>query len=407
MPGRGLESFPLLRGAMSGDDGGRPIGRVAATLVGRIASADSLGDRVALARRVPVRTLREAVGAARAAGSAWPGDLALPVGDVGPAGGLDETDDLADRSVVRIPVPAPVLAALDEAVDRYRCLEGGEATVTSFVEALVGEAGAAGLPPDADGTPMKRSPDPAVIEAALARSTGHWRHLPSSSPASWSLALAGVSLARLRELERAAGTGAAADLDGQIRALIRLEDELHNRLAGVLADMAERGAWPRLLFAGVGHYAEERLGLSRTTAEDRVRALRSLRRFPLLRAACQEGRVGFEATLLVLRILGRGPVPAGVERAWVAQAEESTVKRLRDEARVLGRQGSGRAPQHAIPLDAAAWHDSLPARPGDGARPAAPLRDGGGRTPRPGRFPSAPGVFRRGRGSWPSWRISS
>jgi hypothetical protein len=402
--GAALQTLPLLADSLTGDDGGRPIGRVAALLVARIASSESLPAWVALARRVPIRALRESVRAARAAGSDSPAqarssdsegtptdDPARPgAGSGTPAASSmspldDALDDLSDRTLVSLPVPSPLLAAFDEAVDLYRCVEGREATVTSFVEALVGEACSAGLPPDADCRPMKISPDAAVVETALARSTDNWSHLPATSPASWSLALAGVSLARLLEVERVAGTGGPAEIDGQIRALIALEDDLHDRLARVLADMAERGAWPRLRFAGVGHYAEERLGVSRTTAEDRVRAVRSLRQFPHLRAACEAGRVGFQACLLVLRILGRGPVPADLERAWVARAEEATVKRLRDEARALARtraeraaaqaapatgeaasqpSPAGAASTHPSPLSDAAWHASLRREPG-------------------------------------------
>jgi hypothetical protein len=383
--GAALQSLPLLADALTGADGRRPIGRVAALLIARIASADSLAAWLALARRVPIRALRDSVRAARAAGSDRPADEpeAAPTGDTERSAASsdlptsssenlpdDGSDDLSDRSLVSLPVPAPLLAAFDEVVDLYRCVEGREASVTSFVEALVGEACSAGLPPDADSRPMKVSPDPAVVETALARSTDNWSHLPASSPASWSLALAGLSLARLREVESVAGTGGAAELDGQIRALNALEDDLHNRLAKVLADMAERGAWPRLRFAGIGHYAEERLGVSRSSAEDRVRAVRSLRQFPHLRAACEAGRVGFEATLLILRILGRGPVPADLERAWVARAEEATVKRLRDEARALARTRAESAaevvaePAHPSPLTDAAWHASLRREPG-------------------------------------------
>ena len=409
--GGALDALPRLSDALTGDDGGRPLGRVAALLIARAASADFLDAWLALARRVPIRSLRESVRAARVAGSDRPPDGMAPAADnpepasappvpasVGPepasvglepasgpsepasahpepasvaaAGPLDdECDDLSDRALVSMPAPAPLLAAFDEALDLYRCVEGRDASVTSFVEALVGEACAAGHPPDADIRPMKPAPDPAAVETALARSTDNWSHLPATSPASWSLALAGVSLARLRDVERVAGTGGAAELDAQICALIALEEDLHDRLARVLADMAERGAWPRLRFAGVGHYAEERLGVSRTSAEDRVRAVRSMRQFPHLRAACEAGRIGFEATLLILRILGRGPVPADLERAWVARAEEATVKRLRDEARALARTRSERAAGqaaalHPSPLDDAAWHASLRRDPG-------------------------------------------
>lgn len=364
--GRALESLPLLGDALTGEDGRRPIGRVATLLVSRVASEDSLGAWIELARTVSVRDLRGAVRAARAAGSEWPGGNE-PGEETEPRAASSGTaldEAFSDRSLVRIPVPAPLLAAFDETVDLFRSVEGTEATVTSFVEALVGEAFAGADPPDAEKSPMHVSPDPAVVEAALARSTDNWRDLPGSSPASWSFALAGLSLARLQEVEQAAGSGGPADLDGQIRALIALEDDLQSRLGRVLADMAERGAWPRLRFAGVGHYAEERLGVSRTSAEDRVRAARSLRPFPVIRAAYEEGRIGLEATLLITRILGRGPVDAVVERAWLLRAAEATVKRLRDEARALGRGGSGRAPERPFPLDDPDWHASLRREPG-------------------------------------------
>src|SRR5882672_9149402 len=62
--GAAIHSLPRLAEALTGDDGGRPIGRVATLLVARIASVDSLAAWVSLARRVPIRALREAVRAA-------------------------------------------------------------------------------------------------------------------------------------------------------------------------------------------------------------------------------------------------------------------------------------------------------------------------------------------------------
>ncbi len=290
----------------------------------------------------------------------------------------EEDDDLANRALVRILAPAPVIAAFDEAVDLYRAVEGTEATITSFVEALVADALAGGHPLDIDQVPLKRGPDRALAESALARSTGNWRHLPASSTASWALALAGTSLARLEEVAREAGTGGPADLDRQIRTLISLEEEMECRLGRLLAEMGERGAWSRLRFDGVGHYAEERLGISRTSGEDRVRAARALCRFPLLREAYESGRIGLDAALLIVRILGAGPADPAVEGAWVARAEEATVKRLRDEARALGRRAVGlralgreplaqeadRPPSPSRPLDDAEWHASLRRGPG-------------------------------------------
>jgi hypothetical protein len=381
--GGALTSLPALAEALTGEDGGSALGRVAATLIGRAATPDSLPEWVALARSVSVRELRDAIRRARSADvpsadpraanacsadshvAPEPDDASAP--DYAPA-----PDDAPDRSLVRFLVPAPVRAAFDEAVDLYRAVEGGEATVTSFVEALVAEALTGPHPPDADCAPMKRGPDASLVETALARSTENWRHLPATSEASWALALAGVGLARFETLARQAGTGGPADLDGQLRALLALEDDLQARLGRLLAEMGERGAWARLRFADVGHYAEQRLGLSRTAAEDRARAARDLRRLPLLRRAYESGRVGLEVTRLVARILGPGPVDAPTERAWVDRAEEATVKRLRDEARALGRYSVRAAPArpttHAEPL--AARPAAAPPAP---AQPAAAL----------------------------------
>src|SRR5206468_5645399 len=118
-----------------------------------------------------------------------------------------------------------VVAAFDEAIDLYRAVEGADATVSSFVEALVAEASAGGAPaafdeasdvpsetrcgptsgePSAGGAPYAGSAPPIgnppptpIIETALARSTDRWRHLPRSTDASWGLALGHSTLARL------------------------------------------------------------------------------------------------------------------------------------------------------------------------------------------------------------------
>src|SRR5204863_3986334 len=116
-----------------------------------------------------IRELQEAVRQARDAGSAWPPGTQAPTTDPAPAGmpgaelgGADAPDDdPADRSLVRIPVPAPLVAAFDEAVDLYRAVEGAQASVTSFIEALVAEslAGATVAPESPADSPLPEPPD--------------------------------------------------------------------------------------------------------------------------------------------------------------------------------------------------------------------------------------------------------
>lgn len=382
--GDALTRLPALSAALTGSDGGRPLGRVAALLIARIATPDSLTEWIATARALSIRALRDAVRATREAGrihdaASDPAAADFSAEDSPSA----DPDDVAGRILVRVSVPAPVLAAFDEAVDLYRAVEGGEASVTSFVEALVAESAATGdspadpdtpahpgahsghvarpaahrsaLPAGADARVLQSGPATAALERALATSTRNWAHLPDHVEASWALSLAGVTLARFNALaadadadaavpadgrNAPAGRDAAADLDRRLRALVAIEDELESRLGALLADLADRRAWPRLRFAGVGHYGEERLGLSRSAAEDRARLARDLRRLPHLRAACAAGRVSRDAAALVARILRDAPAAStrsAAELAWVARASESTVKRMRDEARALGR----------------------------------------------------------------------
>ena len=190
------------------------------------------------------------------------------------------------------------------------------------------------------------------------------------------MARARASLERLETIEKTAGTGGPAQLDAQIRHLVSLENDLEVDLGRVLAGMCEARAWPRLRFAGVGHYAEERLRLSRTAAEDRLRAARGLRCLPILRRAYENGCVGLEAALTAARALGYGPVPPEVERAWVDHAGVATVKRLRDEALALRRSSPGRAVgtghldqcRAVTPLDDEQWHAALRRDPGTARR---------------------------------------
>ncbi len=415
--GEALERLPGLASALTGEDGGQPIGRVAALVVARIATVESPAPWIALARTVTVRDLKDAVRQARQAGAAHPPGVAHPPGAPHPRGpahppagppssraptgdsedGIDRQagatldDDLdeveADLHRVRLPVPKPVLAAFDEVLELYRAVEGHESTVTSFVESLVADAMAGAGPPDTEDVPVRRGPTRALVESALARSTDRWRHLPAPAHDASALRQAGEMLIQFHQLARRAGEGGPGDLDAQMREWVAFENTIGRRLGRLLAEMAGRRAWVRLRFAGTGHYAEERLGMARAAAGDRVRVERALRRLPLIRAAYEEGHIGVEAALLITRSLGDSPADRSIQERWVRRAMESTTKRLRDEERALRRRsgdplepraasGPVREPQGdraearpaALPLDDAEWHRSLFREPGTARR---------------------------------------
>ena len=351
--GAALERLPRLEEALSGEDGGAPLGRVAAMLIGRIADQETLRDWIDAARRMTVRQLRQRVRAARA-------------GVDGIAS--DAIEEPADAVIVKVEVPGAVAATFEETLELYRVVEGGEAPVSEFVEALVAESiagGAAASGTGAETRGIRHGVPRGRIEEALARSTCGWsglrRDLQRSQPAEMAMA----SLQALEDMAQRAGTGGPLDLDAQIRQLIALEDQLELRLGQILAHMADRGAWGRLRFDGAGHYAEERLGLSRTGARQRLRAARALRGLPRLREAYESGALGLEATLQIVRILERSRPDQQTQGLWIERARETTVKRLKDEARSFLRSRLV-APDHEPPrpLDDAAWHASLERRAG-------------------------------------------
>ncbi|HEY3175549.1 MAG TPA: HNH endonuclease signature motif containing protein, partial [Candidatus Polarisedimenticolia bacterium] len=381
-----LDELEGLAAALTGDDGGRPIGRAAAIAIARIASAESLGAWVELARCVGARELREAVGRARAAGSTWPVE---PAG----AGGHDEMrveqsgvdpdeEDPDDGRYLKWFMPAPVAAAFDEALDLFRAVEGGEATIADFAEALVADAmaGPAGSEIEVDVRELNRVEGRARIEGALAHSTDNWSHLPEAGQTDWALALAGASLGQFMKLCERAGRGDAVELDDQIGQLAGLEHELERRLAEILARMADQSAWSRLGFDSTAHYAEQRLGQSRTALQDRARLWRALRRLPLVRRAFEQGEIGFEAARCVVRALGNGIVDEGIQRAWVQRSKEASIKRLRDEQRAIRRdrafrQTAAANPSDPMPLTDTQWRESIRREPGMAKDRVAKLGD--------------------------------
>jgi uncharacterized protein DUF222 len=103
----------------------------------------------------------------------------------------------------------------------------------------------------------------------------------------------------------------------------------------LLTEMGENGAWWRLGFDSAVHYAEERLGLSRTAVRSRMLAARKLRRLPVVRQAYEDGRIGIETTLHIVRALSEDMTSEAVQQAWVDRGIEATVKRFKDEARAM------------------------------------------------------------------------
>ncbi len=332
-----IARVPRLGDALVGADGGVPLGAGKTRLLARLHLDDGAAwdAWIARARALTLVALRAAVR-----------DALAREGGAGPA----SADDLEPRVRVVLDVPQPVSAAFEIVCELARATAGRELSMAGVVEALLAEwESGAPLARDVHGVrseegfaPRRRRRPPSSVS------------LPDAEPVDGSEVAfrARITLAEYRVLEATAGAGDARALHDQLTRLVALEDTLLRRLGEVVAELDAHGAWATLPYAGIGDYAERRLGLGGTTVEDRVRAARALVRRPLLRAAYDAGRVSLEAALLAARALGRGAVDLEIERAWARLSREATVKRMRDELRIVRTRAGGAA---ALPATDAEW----------------------------------------------------
>ena len=413
-----VEKLPELEEAITGDDGGPPIGRVVALAVGRVATSMTSAEWIALARSLPVREFRDRVRVARESASAPIAPDTSPrvsiaasadslnaaavscsgVGDRFPFSGsdaadeatragfgpapsdsapscatgsdsvaVDSTDDpeTQERCTIRFALPAPVVAALDEARDLHGAICGGDTGLAPLIEALAAETLSGPCETLYDDDPRRRRCSREAREAYLARASENWEFLRRVSNPDQLLEEVRETLLDIDRLCDEAASN-ARDAEALVRALTHLEDEIEIRLGQVLAMMTDIGALKGLSFAGVGHYAEQRLGISRTTAEDRTRLARALRNLPIVRTAYEHGTIGFQAASLICRILAGGSAEPRMQAGWVRHAERTTIKRLRDEMRLTSRERVAQPNAMASsPADDTTWHRSLARRPGD------------------------------------------
>ncbi|MCU0222706.1 MAG: HNH endonuclease [Acidobacteria bacterium] len=306
---------------------------------------------------------------------------------VSPAEDGPDSDRHEPRATIRLVLPAPVVAAFHEVRQLHRCVCGTRDTLGGFTAALVAEARAAGLDPhpDLDGAlellcRVDRA-DPAEREAEWDRRRGS-PPAPSDPPSAAFLPSecsppdtesadvvrrAEALLARAGDLFARAGEGDAAQLARQLGELVAIEEEIRRSLGDLLAIMARSRAWPVLGFDSIRHYAEVRLGMSRSVAEDLATLARGLAPLSILDEARAAGRLSSLAALRVLRILGRGPAPGELQQAWLLRAESATIKRLDDELHAIRQRRlaeSGPSARDVHPLSDAAWHRSLERPPG-------------------------------------------
>jgi hypothetical protein len=123
-------------------------------------------------------------------------------------------------------------------------------------------------------------------------------------------------------------------LDREIRRSAR-ELARRNLQIGRLARMIQTArAWLLFGYGSFAHYAIERVGLSLSSLEHRITLAKRVARYPAVGEALDDGRIGYEAALLVTRALGRTSSDDAVKE-WIDRARRRTVKHLREEVDAL------------------------------------------------------------------------
>src|SRR5262249_39832427 len=87
-------------------------------------------------------------------------------------------------------------------------------------------------------------------------------------------------------------------------------------------------------YESVKQYAQERLGISLSSLEHRMLLAERARAYPDLGRAIEQGAIGYEAALLVGRVLGRS-ANRELARQWIERAGARTIKHLREDARAV------------------------------------------------------------------------
>jgi hypothetical protein len=392
--GRGLRSFPELERAVAGLDGA-PLGRVAATAIARIATPDSIAAWIRRGRELTVRELLTEIQTVRSAGGTAPLEsLTEETPSASERRTLHETEpEIEETESTRMRCSRRVLAIFQDVFDLHRALNGYDTNITSFMDALQAEWAAEGLPMrKAALTSRDEAPSIAAVENAWSHKTRRWADLKfmDELETSAETLLAGAlvpssvlsdarSAALMNEWSIEVPNGIGASWPGgrvskhdvrvlEERLFEAIQDERlrERRVAKILLRRDEAGHWKGLGFESAGHYAVERLGIARRTAESYIYLLRGLRQYPVLLAAYENGRLGHGAACVLYRLRKDHGGNPTLDAKWVRQASQHSVKRLQQEHRRAWLRALNAGEQSSLPEPAsdAEWHASLHRKPG-------------------------------------------
>ncbi|UCE03077.1 MAG: hypothetical protein JSW67_02460, partial [Candidatus Latescibacterota bacterium] len=406
-----LRKFPALARALTGTDGGRPIGRCAARRIGQVATPDTMETWIERARTLSVRALEEQIRDATKTAAG--------------ARNATATDAHDEKVLFRMQLPPEARMAHDEVADLHRAFAGHDATPASFLEDLLAEIAASGLwAPDPSGSSPGRFP-PArrgtrkravsgrtapTTEACLSEAATEDEWPTSTTEGRLATRLLKGFDADLRDLTRIVRQLQATERDRGheseapsgvprghlhkvrevvriLRNLVRAENQIEMRMGSLLLEQHERRAWSAFRCHSLGDYAEQRLGWSSASADRRVDVARALRRLPVVRRAYESGRLTLAQTEWIARATRKTTLSEPEQREWVEHAAPVSIKRLRDEKRILARNRLEH--RAAVARAVTLQHGRDAGAPAKGAAVVRPLA-GPTRVPSANCFPTPP-----------------
>jgi hypothetical protein len=319
----GLGELPLLRQAVLDGDVSWTAARL---VVGRVTS-ETEGACLETVRGRTVRAVKVLLAAANAVD-----EKDVP---------SDPVEPEEEQVRVRVECPSALQGKWQVALELARRMAGEALPTWACAEAIAAEVvSALSGAPDQEPAPGRdlqsaerrtagTSPDPAFPDpGSRAPGSGEhglrhvaWRHL------SWKpIPVQPAKPPELDQLSSGLQDCTPHELDARFRRAIAFQQQLDLELGRILRQGVERRLYRELGFESFERYVTERLDLSPRTARRLVRLARAEHRAPEVANGFRQGRLtAFQAEVL-LRV-----VTPGREQAWVARAQQVTLRRLEGE----------------------------------------------------------------------------
>jgi hypothetical protein len=277
-------------------------------LLTRIATSDDATAWVEIASGLTVRELAERLRASGQTAEAPTGPAAVPPDD-------DNAVDGEPALRIRISCPHRVRTAWRDAIELARCMAGEELAVWQAAEAIAAEGLATQPAVDGVAGPW---PEPGW------RYPGATEELPTAADARWLPVAdaAPVDLTMLAGCESLDACTLDARMRAALQAMARTDWQL-GRLLRLFFDLRLERVFG---FASGAAYVTERLGCSTRKARALVALERRGFTAPELLGTYRAGRLSWLRALTLLAVVSERTAPA-----WIARAQEVTLRRLADE----------------------------------------------------------------------------